>query len=43
MKVALKMQYTNIANSIDSDLDNFKLLIDVLGVFPRGLYLNELI
>ena len=32
-----------MANSIDSDLDNFKMLIDVLGVFPRGLYLNELI
>jgi aarF domain-containing kinase len=43
MKVALKMQYTGVANSIDSDLDNFKMLIDVLGVFPRGLYLNELI
>ena len=43
MKVALKMQYTGISNSIDSDLDNFKLLVDVLGVFPRGLYLNELI
>lgn len=43
MKVALKMQYTGIANSIDSDLDNFKMLVDVLGVFPRGLYLNELI
>jgi aarF domain-containing kinase len=43
MKVALKMQYTGISNSIDSDLDNFKMLIDVLGVFPRGLYLNELI
>ena len=42
-KVALKLQYTGIANSIDSDLDNFKLLIDVLGVFPRGLYLDELI
>lgn len=43
MKVALKMQYTGISNSIDSDLDNFKLLIDLLGVFPRGLYLDELI
>ena len=43
MKVALKMQYTGIANCIDADLDNFKRLIDVLGVFPRGLYLNELI
>lgn len=42
-RVALKVQYTNIANSIDSDLDNFKLLVDVLGVFPRGLYIDELI
>ena len=42
-KVALKMQYTGIANCIDADLDNFKRLIDTLGVFPRGLYLNELI
>ena len=41
--VALKVQYTNIANSIDSDLDNFKLLVDVLGIFPRGLYIDELI
>jgi len=42
-RVALKVQYTNIANSIDSDLDNFKMLVDVLGVFPRGLYIDELI
>jgi len=42
-RVALKMQYTGISNSIDSDLDNFKLLIDMLGVFPRGLYLEEMI
>mmetsp|Transcript_29221 Transcript_29221/g.39462 ORF Transcript_29221/g.39462 Transcript_29221/m.39462 type:complete len:172 (+) Transcript_29221:646-1161(+) len=43
MRVALKMQYTGISNSIDSDLDNFKMLIDLLGIFPRGLYLDELI
>lgn len=43
MRVALKMQYTGVANSIDSDLDNFKMLIDLLGVFPRGFYLDELI
>ena len=42
-RVALKIQYTGVANSIDSDLDNFKLLIDVLGVFPRGLFLEEAI
>ena len=32
-----------MANSIDSDLDNFKLLIDVSGIFPRGLFLEEAI
>jgi len=42
-RVALKIQYTGISNSIDSDLDNFKMLVDVLGIFPRGLYIDELI
>lgn len=42
-RVALKMQYTGIAGSIDSDLNNFKYLADMLGIFPRGLYLNEAI
>lgn len=41
MRVAVKMQYTGIANSIDSDLNNFKRIVDMLGVFPRGLYINE--
>lgn len=35
------MQYTGISNSIDSDLNNFKRIVDVLGIFPRGLYINE--
>ena len=42
-RVALKIQYTGISNSIDSDLDNFKMLVDVLGVFPRGLYIDEVL
>lgn len=42
MKVALKMQYTGVSDSIDSDLNNFKRLIGIFG-FPRGLFLNELI
>lgn len=42
-KVAMKVQYTGISKSIDSDIDNFRLLIDILGVFPRGLYLNEML
>ena len=43
LKGAMKMQYTGIAHCIDADLDNCKMLIDLLGVFPRGLYLEELI
>ncbi len=43
LRVAIKMQYTGISSSIDSDLNNFKRIIDLLGVFPRGLYLNEAI
>jgi aarF domain-containing kinase len=48
----MKIQYTGVGDSIDSDLNNFKRLITcksfllkspiVFGA-PRGLYLNELI
>lgn len=41
--VAIKMQYDGIANSIDSDLNNLKRVSDLIGVFPRGLYIDELI
>jgi len=41
-KVALKMQYTGVADSIDSDLNNFKRLVGLFGL-PRGLFLNELV
>ena len=42
-RIAIKMQYTGIANNIDSDLTNFKIIISMLGIFSRGLYLNETI
>ena len=50
--MALKIQYTGVGDSIDSDLNNFKRLISsrysyfhlfVVFGFPRGLFLNELI
>lgn len=41
-KVAVKIQYPNIAESIDSDFKNFKRLLKVLGVVPEKLYLDEL-
>jgi aarF domain-containing kinase len=42
MRVALKIQYTGVGDSIDSDLNNFRRLVGLFG-FPRGLFLNELI
>lgn len=41
-KVAVKVQYPNIGESIDSDFKNFKRLLRVLGVVPSSLYLDEL-
>lgn len=41
-KVVLKMQYTGVADSIDSDLNNFKRLVGLFGL-PRGLFLDELV
>jgi aarF domain-containing kinase len=43
MKVALKIQYTGVADSIDSDLNNFMRLVNLFGGLPRGLFLNELV
>jgi len=37
----MKIQYTGISNSIDSDIDNFLFLVRMLGVFPKGLFLEE--
>ncbi|CAI2362267.1 unnamed protein product [Moneuplotes crassus] len=41
-KVAIKIQYPNIARSIDSDFSNFKRLLKVLGAAPDSLYIDEL-
>lgn len=43
MKVALKIQYTGVADSIDSDINNFMRLVNLFGGLPRGLFLNELV
>lgn len=39
----MKIQYPGVAQSIDSDFMNFQRLVNVLNIFPRGLYLNDLI
>jgi aarF domain-containing kinase len=40
---ALKIQYPGVAHSIDSDLNNLKKLFEYFKVFPKGLYINELV
>ena len=41
--VAIKIQYPGVANSIDSDLDNLKRLMDYTGVFPKTMFLDDFI
>ena len=40
---ALKIQYPGVALSIDSDLNNLKKIFEYFKVFPKGLYINELV
>ena len=42
-RVVLKVQYPGVANSIDSDLDNLKRLMDYTGVFPKTMFLDDFI
>lgn len=41
--VALKIQYPGVASSVDSDLNNLKTLMDLTGVFPRTMFLDDFI
>lgn len=42
-KVAVKVQYPGVANSIDSDLSNLSLLLTASRLLPKGLYLDKTI
>ncbi|CAG8727261.1 2262_t:CDS:2, partial [Ambispora leptoticha] len=42
-KVAVKIQYPGVANSIDSDLDNLRTLVTFSNLLPKGLYLENTI
>ncbi|KAL9122227.1 MAG: hypothetical protein Q9187_001218 [Circinaria calcarea] len=42
-RVAVKVQYPGVANSIDSDLNNLSLLLTASRLLPRGLYLEKTI
>ncbi|KAL4363574.1 hypothetical protein GQ457_04G029720 [Hibiscus cannabinus] len=41
MEVAMKIQYPGVANSIESDIENVKLLLDYTNLIPKGLYLDR--
>ncbi|KAE8722827.1 protein notum-like protein [Hibiscus syriacus] len=41
MEVAMKIQYPGVASSIDSDIENVKLLLDYTNLIPKGLYLDR--
>lgn len=42
-RVAVKVQYPSVANSIDSDLNNLSILLTASRLLPKGLYLDKTI
>jgi len=42
-RVAVKVQYPGVANSIDSDLSNLSILLNASRLLPKGLYLDKTI
>ncbi len=42
-KVAVKVQFPGVADSINSDLDNLSMLLTASKMLPKGLYLNKTI
>ena len=42
-RVAVKIQYPGVANSIDSDLSNLSILLTASRLLPKGLYLDKTI
>ncbi|KAI5290890.1 hypothetical protein KEM54_000106 [Ascosphaera aggregata] len=42
-KVAVKVQYPGVADSIDSDLNNISILLTASKLLPKGLYLDKTI
>lgn len=43
LRVALKVQYPGVAESIDSDLNNLTMLVKGTGLAPPGLFIDEVI
>ncbi|XP_042429802.1 protein ABC transporter 1, mitochondrial-like isoform X1 [Zingiber officinale] len=43
MEVAIKIQYPGVADSIDSDIENVRLILDYTNLIPKGLFLDNAI
>ncbi|XP_060217519.1 protein ABC transporter 1, mitochondrial [Lycium barbarum] len=41
IEVAMKIQYPGVADSIESDIENVKLLLGYTNLIPQGLYLDN--
>lgn len=41
MQVAMKIQYPGVADSIESDIENVRRLLDYTNLIPEGLYLDR--
>uniref|UniRef100_A0A914C0R5 ABC1 atypical kinase-like domain-containing protein n=1 Tax=Acrobeloides nanus TaxID=290746 RepID=A0A914C0R5_9BILA len=39
-KVAIKIQYPGVAEGIDSDIDNLVSVLNLGGIFPKGMFLD---
>jgi aarF domain-containing kinase len=42
-KVALKIQYPGVAESIESDVANLRRIVRLTGIFPRGLFIDRIL
>ena len=42
-EVAMKIQYPGVADSIDSDLNNLRRIVDLSGALPPGLFIDQII
>ncbi|XP_056021745.1 atypical kinase COQ8B, mitochondrial-like isoform X2 [Ostrea edulis] len=41
-EVAMKIQYPGVANSIESDINNLTTVLKIWDVFPKGVYIEDL-
>lgn len=41
LEVAMKIQYPGVADSIESDIENVKLILDYTNLLPEKMYLDS--